>query len=55
MPIQRFGSTLVSRGEFESYMELLRGAHQPENLKTVMCRSLVSCCGAAGATRMAAG
>ncbi|TCK18985.1 radical SAM/Cys-rich protein [Thiogranum longum] len=42
MPIQRFGSTLVSRGEFESYMELLRGAHRPENLSTVMCRSLVS-------------
>ncbi len=42
MPIQRFGSTLVSRGEFESYMELLKGAHQPENLNTVMCRSLLS-------------
>lgn len=42
MPIQRFGSTLISKGEFASYMALLRGAHQPDNLGTVMCRSLVS-------------
>jgi radical SAM/Cys-rich protein len=42
MPIQRFGSTLVSKGQFESYMALLRGAHQAENLGGVMCRSLVS-------------
>ena len=42
MPIQRFGSTLVSKGQFGSYMQLLRGAYQPSNLSTVMCRSLVS-------------
>jgi radical SAM/Cys-rich protein len=42
MPIQRFGSTLISKGEFDTYMDLLRGAHQPENLNTVMCRSLIS-------------
>jgi radical SAM/Cys-rich protein len=42
MPIQRFGSTLVSRGEFAGYMKLLRNAHQHSNLATVMCRSLVS-------------
>jgi len=42
MPIQRFGSTLVSRGEFYSYMELLRGAHCNGNLENVMCRSLIS-------------
>lgn len=42
MPIQRFGSTLVSKGEFQSYMSLLREAHQPSNLPTVMCRNLVS-------------
>jgi radical SAM/Cys-rich protein len=42
MPIQRFGSTLVSKGTFEGYMALLRGAHRDENLETVMCRSLVS-------------
>ena len=42
MPIQRFGSTLVSRGEFNDYMALLRRAHRDENLGGVMCRSLVS-------------
>ncbi|HSD61947.1 MAG TPA: arsenosugar biosynthesis radical SAM (seleno)protein ArsS [Burkholderiales bacterium] len=42
MPIQRFGSTLVSRGQFDSYMTLLRNAHSDANLDTVMCRSLVS-------------
>ncbi len=42
MPIQRFGSTLLSRGEFDDYMDLLRSAHRPENLEAVMCRSLVS-------------
>src|SRR5690606_26043353 len=42
MPIQRFGSTLVSKGTFSSYMKTLRNAYRPENLDTVMCRSLVS-------------
>ncbi len=42
MPIQRFGSTLVSKGQFNAYMHLLRGAHRDENLAGVMCRSLVS-------------
>ncbi|HEY9150738.1 MAG TPA: arsenosugar biosynthesis radical SAM (seleno)protein ArsS [Gammaproteobacteria bacterium] len=42
MPIQRFGSTLVSRGQFETYMDTLRQAHRMENLATVMCRSLLS-------------
>ena len=42
MPIQRFGSTLVSKGGFGGYMQLLRGAHRPENLDTLMCRSTVS-------------
>ena len=42
MPIQRFGSTLVSKGQFNAYLELLRGAHRDENLEGVMCRSLVS-------------
>ena len=26
MPIQRFGSTLVSKGQFDDYMQLLRDA-----------------------------
>ncbi|GMQ88266.1 MAG: arsenosugar biosynthesis radical SAM protein ArsS [Gammaproteobacteria bacterium] len=42
MPIQRFGSTLISKGQFASYMELLKSAHQDANLDTVMCRSLIS-------------
>jgi radical SAM/Cys-rich protein len=42
MPIQRFGSTLVSKGQFADYMALLRAAHRPENLDGVMCRSTVS-------------
>jgi radical SAM/Cys-rich protein len=42
MPIQRFGSTLVSRGEFNQYMALLHQAHRDENLDTVMCRTLLS-------------
>ena len=42
MPIQRFGSTLVSHGGFRDYMALLRGAHRAGNLASVMCRSLLS-------------
>lgn len=42
MPIQRFGSMLISKGEFRSYVQLLKDAYRPENLDTVMCRSLVS-------------
>ena len=42
MPIQRFGSTLISKGEFDRYLRLLRHAHREENLESVMCRDLVS-------------
>ncbi len=42
MPIQRFGSMLISKGMFNEYMELLRSAHREQNLEDVMCRSLVS-------------
>ena len=42
MPIQRFGSTLVSKGTFQAYMQLLKGAYRSENLGTVMCNSLLS-------------
>ena len=42
MPIQRFGSMLVSKGKFEEYMKLLRDSYVIENLKSVMCRSLIS-------------
>ena len=42
MPIQRFGSMLISKGQFNDYMSTLREAHRDENLDGVMCRSLVS-------------
>lgn len=42
MPIQRFGSTLISKGRFEEYIALLRSAYQAHNLDSLMCRSLLS-------------
>lgn len=42
MPIQRFGSWLMSKGKFDSYLDTLIGAHQDGNLANVMCRSLIS-------------
>jgi radical SAM/Cys-rich protein len=41
-PISRFGSTLISKGQFHDYMQLLRSSYSAANLKSVMCRSLVS-------------
>lgn len=42
MPIQRFGSMLISKGQFNNYMSLLRDNHADANLAQVMCRSLIS-------------
>ena len=42
MPIKRFGSTLISQGKFDEYMQLLRDAYFESNLQSVMCRSLIS-------------
>jgi radical SAM/Cys-rich protein len=42
MPIQRFGSALVTKGEFDGYIDLLREAHLDANLDGVMCRHLIS-------------
>jgi radical SAM/Cys-rich protein len=42
MPIQRFGSTLISKGQFNAYMRLLRESYHEENLDQVMCRTLLS-------------
>ena len=42
MPIKRFGSMLLSTGQFHGYMQLLRNAHDTSNLESVMCRSLIS-------------
>lgn len=42
MPIQRFGSTLVSKGKFDEYMQMMKQSHQDANLQRVMCRTLIS-------------
>jgi len=42
MPIQRFGSMLISKGQFNDYMSLLKENYAAGNLDTVMCRNLVS-------------
>lgn len=42
MPIQRFGSTLISKGQFNDYMRLLKDNYAAANLDNVMCRTLVS-------------
>jgi radical SAM/Cys-rich protein len=42
MPIQRFGSTLISNGQFNAYMKLLRDNYHADNLEHVMCRTLLS-------------
>lgn len=42
LPIHRFGSMLISRGEFDDYMALLKSSHQDANLDGVMCRDLIS-------------
>ena len=42
MPIQRFGSTLISKGQFGAYMQLLKDAYRQENLDAVMCRTQLS-------------
>ncbi|HFE37792.1 MAG TPA: radical SAM/Cys-rich domain protein, partial [Gammaproteobacteria bacterium] len=42
MPIKRFGSTLVSKGQFKTYMQLLKDNYTEQNLQSVMCRNMVS-------------
>lgn len=42
MPIQRFGSTLISKGQFSDYMRLLKENFAAANLENVMCRTMVS-------------
>lgn len=42
MPIQRFGSMLISKGRFNDYMQLLHDNFAAANLESVMCRNLVS-------------
>lgn len=42
MPINRFGSVLLSQGQFDEYMSLLQENFSAANLDTVMCRNLIS-------------
>jgi radical SAM/Cys-rich protein len=42
MPINRFGSTLVSKGTFHDYISLLKKSHDNDNLDNVMCRNMIS-------------
>ncbi|TDJ30854.1 MAG: radical SAM/Cys-rich domain protein [Gammaproteobacteria bacterium] len=42
MPIARFGSTLISKGEFENYMNLLKDAFSAANLAGLMCKNQLS-------------
>jgi Protein of unknown function (DUF3641). len=42
MPIQRFGTMLINKGEFDGYLLLLQDAHLDANLDGVMCRNLIS-------------
>ncbi|WP_327125185.1 DUF3641 domain-containing protein [Nitrincola sp. A-D6] len=42
MPIQRFGSTLISKGQFDSYMQLLKDNFNAATLPDLMCRNTLS-------------
>jgi radical SAM/Cys-rich protein len=42
MPIKRFGSTLISKGTFDEYMDLLKASYQSVNLDNLMCMSMLS-------------
>ncbi len=42
MPIARFGSTLISKGEFENYMNLLKSSFSAANLDGLMCINQLS-------------
>jgi len=42
MPINRFGSTLVSKNLFKDYMILLKNSFSKKALENVMCKSMIS-------------
>jgi len=42
MPIQRFGSLLVSQGRFDDYLNLLRNSFRADNLDGLMCLNTLS-------------
>ncbi len=42
VPIKRFGSSLISQGKFDDYMQTLKQAYHADNAERVMCRNLIS-------------
>lgn len=42
MPIQRFGSLLISQGRFEHYLQLLKAHYCADNLAKLMCLNTLS-------------
>jgi radical SAM/Cys-rich protein len=42
LPIQRFGGVLLSTGQFDDYMKLLKTSFNPVALNNVMCRNTLS-------------
>ena len=42
MPIQRFAQQLNINGEYSDYMRLLKTSYNKENLKSLMCKELIS-------------
>ena len=42
MPINRFGSTLVSKNIFNDYMNLLKNSYCEEAKENVMCKNMIS-------------
>lgn len=42
MPIQRFGSTLVSKGQFDEYMHLLKSNFNAATMSSLMCLNTLS-------------
>ena len=42
MPISRFGAVLLAKGNYESYMGLLKDNFNADNLNGLMCRTMVS-------------
>lgn len=42
MPIQRFGSTLISKGQMDDYLKLLKDNYCAQNLAHIMCKNTIS-------------
>jgi radical SAM/Cys-rich protein len=42
MPIKRYGAMLLAKGEYATYMQLLKDNYSAENVGTLMCRRLLS-------------